>query len=120
MMLISELVQALHIEFPIIDLGKLYFFLGIEVTHTEKGLLLTQHKYIFNLLQHKNMSFAKPMKTPMATSVKLTLHSGNLFENPTLHISTVGSLQYLSFTSHDLAFEVSKVCQYMHSSRLPH
>ncbi|KAF5459048.1 hypothetical protein F2P56_023037 [Juglans regia] len=56
----------------------------------------------------------------MATSDKLSAFTGNLLEDPTLYRSTVGSLQYLSFTRPDLEFAVSKVCQFMHAPRIPH
>ncbi|KAF5455827.1 hypothetical protein F2P56_025362 [Juglans regia] len=89
---ISDLVFALKTDFLITDLGSLHFFLGIEATFNSNGLLLTQQKYINDLLHKTNMQLAKPVKSPMATSDKLSAFTGNLFEDPTLYRSTVGSL----------------------------
>jgi hypothetical protein len=51
----ERLLRQLHREFAVKDLGNLNYFLGIEVHHTSNGLLLTQHKYITDLLLRTNM-----------------------------------------------------------------
>ncbi|KAF5451231.1 hypothetical protein F2P56_026351 [Juglans regia] len=63
--LIAHMLEALRLELPITDLGNLHFFLGIEATYSPNGLLLTQWKYISDLLARTNMSASKPIKTPM-------------------------------------------------------
>ena len=60
----------------------------------------------------------KVCSTPVG-SAKLD-HSGTLLPNPTFYRSTVGALQYLTWTRPDLAFPVNQVCQYMHSPRTIH
>ncbi|KAF5442548.1 hypothetical protein F2P56_035193 [Juglans regia] len=75
---------------------------------------------INDLLHRTNMQNAKPVKTPMSTSEKLSVFSGQPFEDPTLYRSIVGSLQYLSLTRPDLTFALGKVCQFMNSPRVPH
>jgi histone deacetylase 1/2 len=42
---ISALLQDLNKNFAIKDLGDLHYFLGIEVTKRQNGLLLTQEQY---------------------------------------------------------------------------
>ncbi|KAF5479480.1 hypothetical protein F2P56_000298 [Juglans regia] len=66
------------------------------------------------------MDLAKPVKSPMASSTRLSLTDGPEFFDPTLHRSTVGSLQYLSITRPDVAFAVSKVSQFMHAPKTSH
>jgi hypothetical protein len=41
------------------DLGKLTYFLGIVVHHSSDGLILTQHKYVHDLLLCTNMENSK-------------------------------------------------------------
>jgi hypothetical protein len=48
------LLHQLHRKFAVKDLSNLSYFLGIEVHHTSNGLLLTQHKYITDLLLRMN------------------------------------------------------------------
>ena len=59
------------------------------------------------------MDQAKPCRTPMASNLKLSKNVGDPFQDVTLYRSTVGALQYLTFTRPDISFSVNKVCQYM-------
>jgi hypothetical protein len=47
----THLLQQLDSEFVIKDLGPLHYFLRIEVQTTHAGLILSQRKYISDLLQ---------------------------------------------------------------------
>lgn len=42
-------------EFEMIGLGKLAYFLGIEILRTSKGLILHQTKYATEILKRFNM-----------------------------------------------------------------
>jgi hypothetical protein len=117
---ITELLKLLSVDFAVKELGDLHYFLGVEVNKVEAGLLLSQKRYILNLLKKTNMHEAKPITSPMASSSSLSAFSGDPMENPTLYRSTVGSLQYLSFTRPDLGFAVNRVCQFMHRPLQPH
>ena len=56
---IDTLVRALSRSFPIKDLGRLHYFLGIEVVHNSGGITLMQHKYATDLLHRANMENCK-------------------------------------------------------------
>lgn len=60
---ITSLKHALHQKFAIKDLRKLKYFLGIEVTTSQKRLFLNQCKYVIDLLQEADMSDLKPCRT---------------------------------------------------------
>jgi hypothetical protein len=51
----TRLVTALSADFAMKDLGKLHYFLGLEVTHCDAGLTLTQQKYSMDLLRRSGM-----------------------------------------------------------------
>ena len=59
------------------------------------------------------MHEAKLVTSPMSSSTILSKHSGTSLSDPTSYRSAVGSLQYLSLTRPDIAFAISKVCQFM-------
>ncbi|KAF5475573.1 hypothetical protein F2P56_007367 [Juglans regia] len=118
--LISEFITALGTSFPVKHLGKLHYFLGIEICQNSQGLFLSQSKYILDLLQKTNMQNAKPVSTPMSVTTKLSAFDSSSFEDPLTYRSVVGSLQYLSFTRPDISFAVNKVCQYMHNPTNSH
>jgi hypothetical protein len=111
---IDELLQLLSTDFAVKDLGKLHYFLGIEVIPMKDGLVLSQQCYIRDLLFKTNMTEAKPVSSPMSSSAAFSAFTGDPMEEPSLYRSTVGSLQYLSLTRPDLAFAVNRVCQFMH------
>jgi hypothetical protein len=111
---IPDLLQQLRTSFAVKDLGKLNFFLRVEVTSLKLGFLLSQRHYILDLLKRTNMLEAKPISSPMASSSSLSVFVGDPMEDALIYCSTVGSLQYLSLTRPDLASAVNRVCQFMH------
>jgi histone deacetylase 1/2 len=60
----ARLLTALGADFAVKDLGQLHYFLGLEVTHCDAGLTLTQQKYSIDLLRRSGM-----LKRKMATHV---------------------------------------------------
>ena len=104
---IQTLLTALHKEFTVKDLGPLNFFLGIEVLPCAHGVILSQQRYIMDILKCTKMVEAKPVTSPMATSTPLSTFEGDLFSDPTLYRSTVGALQYLCITRPDISFFVN-------------
>ena len=111
----DKLLQQLRQEFAVKDLGRLNYFLGIEVHHNSSGLVLTQRKYIHDLLVRTNMDTSKSVSTPMLPADKLSLHDGDPLspEDTTKYRSVVGTLQYLSLTRPDISFSVNRVCQFL-------
>ena len=79
---IIELISLLGVDFGIKDLGSLNFFLGIEVLPHENGVLLSQRRYILDLLKKTNMLEAKPFNTPMAASTSLSALMELLMKTP--------------------------------------
>uniref|UniRef100_A0A2N9I0Q9 Reverse transcriptase Ty1/copia-type domain-containing protein n=1 Tax=Fagus sylvatica TaxID=28930 RepID=A0A2N9I0Q9_FAGSY len=114
------LLQSLTADFAVKDLGNLNFFLGVEVIPNSQGAMLSQQRYIMDLLTRTKMVDAKPVTTPMASSTSLSAFDGEPFPNHTLFRSTVGALQYLSLTRPDIAFCVNKLSQFMHKPTLLH
>uniref|UniRef100_A0A2N9GL63 Reverse transcriptase Ty1/copia-type domain-containing protein n=1 Tax=Fagus sylvatica TaxID=28930 RepID=A0A2N9GL63_FAGSY len=117
---IDKLLSSLQTDFAVKDLGSLHYFLGIEVIRNTAGILLSQKRYILDLLKRTNMLEAKPVSSPMASSTSLSAHEGEHFPDQTLFRSTVGALQYLSLTRPDIAFTVNKLSQFMHKPTLLH
>jgi hypothetical protein len=94
----------------------LSYFLGVEVISHKHGLLLSQRRYITDLLTRLHMHEAKPVLTPLPSSASaISLKLGSLIPDPTIYREVVGSLQYLSLTRPDVSFAVNKLSQFMHS-----
>ncbi|KAF5476985.1 hypothetical protein F2P56_003667, partial [Juglans regia] len=117
---IDVVIRDLSMTFPVKDLGSLSYFLGLEVDYCDSSIILSQRKYIKDLLARSNMLQAKSISSPMAASLKLSQFDAPAFDDYTLIRSIVGGLQYLSYTRLDISFAVNKVCQFMHSPKLTH
>jgi hypothetical protein len=72
----THLLAQLDSEFAIKDLGKLRYFLGIEVHSNPQGLVLSQQKYIQELLKKTHMeTSAHPCQVQRSYHVILAPHS---------------------------------------------
>jgi Reverse transcriptase (RNA-dependent DNA polymerase) len=117
---IKRIKQLLKNEFDIKDLGTLSYFFGIEITHSSKGLFLSQRKYVLNLLKGTGKLRAKSTGTPMETNIKLGPEDGELLSDIGQYQMLVGKLIYLTVTRPDIAFAVSVVSQFMYAARTSH
>lgn len=73
---ISALLKGLHADFALKDLGKLNYFLRIEVKPTQGGIILSQTKYASDVLKRVGMTNCKSSLTPLAASEKLSCQDG--------------------------------------------
>lgn len=106
---IQQLIQKLHSQFALKQLGKLEYFLGIEVTQYSNGsLFLSQAKYLKDLLSKANMAESKGSPTPMISSLKLSKHGTYVFKEPSFYRSIVGAVQYATLTRPEISFAVNK------------
>lgn len=68
--LIGELKEMLNNNFKM--KGDLKYFIGIEIVHSDMGIILCQRKYALDLLSEVGLLGGKPFKTPMEQNIKLT------------------------------------------------
>ena len=91
--LVSQFVDYLAQRFSLKDLGPLSYSLGVEVVPHRLGILLSQRRYIQDLLKQTNMVNAKPVLTSLPTSsTVISLTSGTPLSDPTPYRAAVGSL----------------------------
>jgi hypothetical protein len=67
----KKLIQQLTEEFAVKDLGELKYFLGIEVNKLRTSILLSQKRYVLDLLKRAGMDKCKPISTLMSATEKL-------------------------------------------------
>jgi hypothetical protein len=70
-------------EFEMSMLGELSFFLGLHISQTNKGIFISQTKYIKEMLKKFEMEDCKPVSTPMVTGCKLRKEDESKEENQT-------------------------------------
>jgi hypothetical protein len=62
---IAQLKENLSKEFEVKDLDQLRYFLGIEIARSPRGIVLSQRKYVLDLLNDTGMLGCHPASTPM-------------------------------------------------------
>nr|GEZ96834.1 ribonuclease H-like domain-containing protein [Tanacetum cinerariifolium] len=87
---VNVIINSLHIEFAMTDLGSLNYFLGISAQRSASGLFLSQLKFAEKVLERAHMQHCNLCKTLIDTKSKL---------------GSDGDPQ---------------ICLYMHDSRDPH
>ena len=117
---LDDLKRYLQNSFRTKDLGKLRYFLGIEVARSKEGISLSQRKYVLDILEETGLLGSKPVETPMDPNVKLYDDQGELLSNPERYRHLVGKLNYLTIARSDISFTVSVLSQFMKDPRLPH
>ena len=92
------------------QLGHLDYFLGLEIKYIpNNSILMSQTKYIRELLHKTNMVEAHSISSPMVSNCKLSRHGADAFHDLTLYRSVVGALQYATLTRPEISFAVYKV-----------
>ncbi|RVW25708.1 Retrovirus-related Pol polyprotein from transposon TNT 1-94 [Vitis vinifera] len=117
---LQNLKKYLSEEFEVKDLGNLKYFLGMEVARSRKGIVVSQRKYILDLLKKTGMLGCKPIDTPMDSQKKLGIEKESTPVDRGRYQWLVGRLIYLSHTRPDIGFAVSAVSQFMHSPTEEH
>ena len=100
-------------------MGQLKDLLGMEVARSKEGIIVSQRKYVLDLLKETNMSGCCPVETQTDPNIKFGNKEGNSVEQRRYQ-RLVGELIYLSHTRPDISFVVSLVSQFMHSPKKEH
>ena len=114
----QKLNECLAAEFEIKILGKLKYFLGIEVAYSKKGIFISQQKYVTDLLKETGRTTCKPASTPIDPNMKLGSMEEDVTVDKGMYQKLVGRLIYLSHTRPDIV--VSLVSQFMHKPKEAH
>ena len=117
---IIQLKQYLSHKFQTKDLGKLRYFLGIEVAQSKDGIVISQWKYAMDILEETGLLNVKPVDTLMDPNAKLLPHQEEPLSNPGRYRRLVGKLNYLTVTHSDISFAVSVVSQFLNSPYQDH
>ncbi|XP_031116522.1 uncharacterized protein LOC116020180 [Ipomoea triloba] len=110
--LVNDLLSKLSTAFKIRDLGEPGFFLGIEMVKSGNAIILSQQRYVTDILKRAGMAECKPLATPISTTkVFSSIFNADPNDDPTQFRSLAGTLQYHTITRRDLYFAVNQLCQ---------
>ena len=86
----------------------------MQISYHDNGdIFVCQTKYARDLLAKAGMDTCRSCTTPCKPHCQLLASEGDSLSDPTIYMSIVGALQYLTFTRPDLCYAVNTVCQYM-------
>lgn len=119
---INALKHLLDVKFSIKDLETLKYYLKLEISRTTDGVLVTQDKFIHDLLASVNLLDCKPLSFPIDPHIKLfdNNKSGPLLANPIVYRACVVKGLYLNSSRPDTSFSVQMLSQYLHTPREKH
>ena len=115
-----DVKQRLAKEFEIKELGKLKYFLGIEVAYSTQGIFISQQKYVTDLLAEIGKIRCKPVSTPIDPNHKLGEAKEEPMVDKIMYHRLVGRLIYLAHTRPYIAYSMSVIIKFMHDPREPH
>ena len=109
----EQFKKSMKIEFDMTDLGRMKYFLGIEVLQKADGIFITQRKYAQEILERFNMDQCNSVHNPVVPGFKLMKDEGGVEVDSTVYKQMVGSLMYLTAKRPDLMFIISLISRYM-------
>ena len=116
----KEFEELMKSEFQMSRMGKLHFFLGLNVIQNNEGIFINQEAYTRKLLSRFGMEGCSNAKVPMAHGTKLGPSLDTPAVDITLFRSMIGSLLYLTASRPDIMFSVCYCARFQANPREPH
>ena len=117
---IKQLKLLFNSQFKIKDLGKLKYFLRIEVAHSIKGISISWRKYTLDLLAEVGLLGAAFVSMPMRWNLKLSPTQGELLNDLSKYRMLIGKLLYLTISRLDIQYPVHHLSQFLIQPRKSH
>lgn len=109
----KEFKGFMMIEFDMIDLGRMSYFLGMEVVQRLEGIYVGQRKYAQEVMERFNMDQCNSVHNLVILGFKLMKDEDEVVVDNTTYKLIVGSLMYLTAARPDIMFVVSLISKYM-------
>ncbi|GJW66264.1 retrovirus-related pol polyprotein from transposon TNT 1-94 [Tanacetum coccineum] len=93
-------------------MGKISFFLGLQISQSPRGIFLNQSKYALESLKKYGMESSDPVDSPMVEKSKLDEDTQGKAVDPTQYHGMVGTLMYLTSSRPDLVYAVCICARY--------
>ena len=85
--LVKLFSEEMKLEFEMSMIGEHTFYLGLQILQKNKGIFISQEKYLRDMLKIFQMEEWKPVSTPMITKCKLGADDGSMdIDQRLLHI----------------------------------
>ncbi|XP_020553462.1 uncharacterized protein LOC110012826 [Sesamum indicum] len=111
--LIQQVKAYLHELFTIKDFGNATYFPGLEIARSQEGLIVTQNKYISDIIKGTGLEKGRIPVTPLPTGLKLSPGTGGKLKDPAVYRRLIGRLLYLGFTRPDICYAAQQLSQHL-------
>ena len=99
-------VEDMKTKFEMSIVGKLSFFLVLQIKQLKYGIFLSQSKYARELVNKFGLESTKHSRTPMTTTTKLSKDTFRKDVEQKPYRSMIGSLLYTTMSHLDISFSV--------------
>jgi hypothetical protein len=113
---IDRLFEYLQGHYKMTDMGEVKWYLGMEIIRKDNAVIITQRKYITDLLEKYGMQECKSSSTPMAEKLLQKAPEDWKCGEKELHRyqKLIGEVMHLMVkTRPDIAYAVSRLAQFM-------
>jgi hypothetical protein len=107
-------------NFEISMIGELNFFLGIQIKHSENEIFISQSKYDRDIVKKFSIEGKSRTRTPMSTSIKISLDFTSKHVDSILYKSMIESLFYITASRPDISFIVSVCARFQSNIKESH
>nr|GEZ37725.1 uncharacterized mitochondrial protein AtMg00810-like [Tanacetum cinerariifolium] len=93
-------------KFKMSMMGKISFFLGLQISQNPRGIFINQSKYALESLKKYGFESCDPVDTPMVEKSKLDEDKERKAVDPSHYRGMIGTLLYLTTSRPDLQFAI--------------
>ncbi|GJY72006.1 retrovirus-related pol polyprotein from transposon TNT 1-94 [Tanacetum coccineum] len=99
-------------KFKMSMMGKISFFLGLQISQNPRGIFINQSKYALESLKKYGFDSCDPVDTPMVEKSKLDEDKEGKAVDPSHYRGMIGTLLYLTASRPDLQFAICMCARY--------
>nr|GEU70596.1 hypothetical protein [Tanacetum cinerariifolium] len=107
-------------NFKMSMMGKISFFLGLQISQSPRGILINQSKYALESLKKYGFESCDPVDTPMVEKSKVDEDREGKAVDPSHYRGMIGTLLYLTASRPDLQFAICMCAWYQARSTEKH
>nr|GEY46501.1 retrovirus-related Pol polyprotein from transposon TNT 1-94 [Tanacetum cinerariifolium] len=99
-------------KFKMSMMGKISFFLRLQISQSPRGIFINQSKYALESLNKYSFKSCDPVDTPMVEKSKLDKDKEGKAVDPSYYRGMIGTLLYLTASRPDLQFAIYMCTRY--------
>ncbi|KAI3494512.1 hypothetical protein L1887_40761 [Cichorium endivia] len=116
----KDFEKLMKSKFQMSMMGKINFFLGLQIKQSKEGIFINQQKYTKSLLERFGMTNCSKEKVPLPAGTRLNPSLDKTKTGIHQYRSMIGSLLYLTASRPDIMFAVCNCARYQADPREPH